>query len=76
MNWFDRIARKYRRRLPSSDFWVALLKVRNCLLREEFIRCLELPTHWRDHDRIEWLNIIDCWIDEAICEGWLENDEP
>lgn len=62
--------------LPTGEFWRALLVVFNHYLKEElgFFQCY--PESQRPPDEvIEAVRLLDCSLDFAVQEGWLDDGE-
>ena len=59
--------------IPTSELWRALLEIYNHYLRSELADYRYLPDVIRPPRRVrEAVEILDCWLDMAVSEGWLE----
>ena len=58
----------------SRELWRALLVIHNHYLLEKMISYYSWPRHKRPPDNvIEAIKLLDCCLDVAIQEGWLED---
>jgi len=75
MNALDRVLTRIRpRRQPPAEFWQALLTVHNDVIGSDLFSSCQL---WKSRGKafLDSLRLIDCWIDEAVDRGWLDEDE-
>ena len=59
------------RRLP-AEFWQALLLVHDEWNQRQFSNLHFAPWEVRGDEFQNALRTLDCWLDVAISEGWLE----
>ena len=55
-------------------FWRAVLEVRNYLFEDEYHDCRARPHSERAGHIFEAVQVLDCWLDVAIEEGWLDSE--
>lgn len=63
--------------LPTSELWRALLIIFNRYLALELAVYRMYPEDKQPpRPVIEAIQLLDCWLDSAIHDGWLEDTQP